>query len=334
MIPIGPVNNIIKKTNNEKICLIYDMGQHFLSDVLLNLIITIREDMSDSTDKNPSPAPSLQKKKKTPWLIIGVVIVIIVALIAVVVLGGFLNSTETDVLKKVQNRGQLIVGTQVPYAPFEFYNITSQKYEGIDMEIAQRVATALNVTLVIKSMDFDPLFAAVQTGQIDMAISSITITAARQQTVNFTVPYYTANQAVLIKDSTNISNINDLNGTKVVTQLGTTGSDWVNTNLVSTGRITAADHTDQTDVAAAATSVQQGTEDAFVVDTPVAYGYANNPSTGLRVGFVIPTNEHYGICIQQNQNNFRDAVDNVISGMLADGSMNALLLKYNAIASS
>ena len=154
--------------------------------------------------------------------------------------------------------------------------------------IAQRVANALNVTLVIDSMDFDPLFASVQTGQIDMAISSITITAAREQTVNFTIPYYTADQAVLIKTSSSISTINDLNGKKIVTQLGTTGSDWVNTNLVEKGNITATDHTDQVDVASAATSIEMDRSDAFIVDTPVAYAYANNPNTGLKVGSSLP----------------------------------------------
>jgi polar amino acid transport system substrate-binding protein len=291
--------------------------------------------MSESTGTNPSSAPSLQKaKSKKPMMIIGLVVVVVIALVAVVVLGGFLNS-ETNVLKKVQNRGQLIVGTQVPYAPFEFYNITSGKYEGIDMEIAQHVAAALNVTLVIKSMDFDPLFGAVQTGQIDMAISSITITPAREKTVNFTVPYYTANQACLVKNTSAISSIDDLNGSKVVTQLGTTGSDWVTTNLVDTGRITSTNHVDLVDVAAAATGVQDGTTyKAFIVDTPVAYSYANDPTTGLKVGFVIPTNEHYGICIQQGQGDFRAAVDKVINDMAADGSLHALLLKYNAVAAS
>jgi ABC-type amino acid transport substrate-binding protein len=178
------------------------------------------------------------------------------------------------------------------------------------------------------------LFGAVQTGQIDMAISSITITPLREQTVNFTVPSYTANQAVLIKNTSNIANINDLNGTKVVTQLGTTGSDWVTTNLVNTNRISASNHVDLTDVAAAATGVQDGhTYNAFVVDTPVAYRYANDPTTGLKVGFVIPTNEHYGICIQKGQDEFRNAVDKVINDMAADGSLHALLLKYNAVAS-
>lgn len=325
------MNIIINNTNNVKNCPIYDTDQHFLSDVLLNLIIAIGDNMSDSTDTNPSPAPSLQKRKKTPWMIIGVVIVIVVALIAVVVLGGFLNSTptETDMLKKVKANGQLIVGTQVPYKPFEFYNITSQKYEGIDMELAQKIAAALGVTLVIKPMDFDPLFAAVETGQIDMAISSITITATRELTVNFTHSYYLANQAILVKATSTITDINGLNGTKIVAQLGTTGASWAKTNLVNTGRINSADYSDYVDVAAAAVAVQNGQKDAFVVDTPVANAYAADPNNNLKVAFIIETNENYGVCIQRNQTDFRNAINTVIDNMKADGSLQALILKYN-----
>ncbi|MGD0818508.1 MAG: ABC transporter substrate-binding protein [Methanomassiliicoccales archaeon] len=286
--------------------------------------------MSDTTENNPSPAQSLQKKKKTPWMIIAVVAVIIVALIAVVVLGGFLNTNnETDVLKKVKNRGQLIVGTQVPYKPFEFYNITSQKYEGIDMDIAQKVATALGVTLVIKPMDFDPLFAAVETGQIDMAISSITITTEREKSVNFTHSYYLANQAILVRESSMITDINGLNGTKVVAQLGTTGASWAVTNLVDTGRISSSSYSDYVDVAAAAVAVQNGQKDVFVVDTPVANAYAADPNNHLKVAFVIQTNENYGICIQKNQTDFRNALNTVVDTMKADGSLQATILKYN-----
>ena len=144
-------------------------------------------------------------------------------------------SIQNDLLSAVKSSGQLVVGTQVPYAPFEYLNVTSGKYEGIDMEIAQRIANELNVTLVIKPMDFDPLFPAVQTDKVDMAISAITITSAREQSVNFTAPYYLANQGILVRNSSSISNINDLNGTKIVTQLGSArfrlgqykpGGDW------------------------------------------------------------------------------------------------------------
>ncbi len=181
-------------------------------------------------------------------------------------------------------------------------------------------------------MDFDPLFPAVQTDKVDMAISAITITLAREQSVNFTAPYYLANQGILVRNSSSISNINDLNGTKIVTQLGSAGSAWVNANLVATGRISSSNHVDVTDIATAVAGVRQGTYAAFIDDQTVAYGYADVPTNGLKVGFEVASNESYGICIPENQVNFRNAVDNVISHMMADGSMKALLLKFDAIA--
>jgi polar amino acid transport system substrate-binding protein len=133
-----------------------------------------------------------------------------------------------------------------------------------------------------------------------------------------------------VKDTSTISDIDGLNGTKVVAQLGTTGADWAKANLVDTGRIAAADYSDYTDVAAAALTVQNGQKDAFVVDTPVAYGYANTATNHMKVGFVITTNENYGICIQKNQDDLRNAINKVINDMKADGSLAALLHKYNA----
>ena len=242
-------------------------------------------------------------------------------------------SADNDLLNAIESSGQLIVGTEISYAPFE-YQLADGTYAGIDMEIAHKIADALNATLVIKLMDFDPLFGAVQTGEIDMAISSISITAAREQTVNFTVPYYTANQAVLVRDSSSISNIDDLNGSKVIAQLGTTGSSWVATNLIYAGRISAADFSDYVNISAAALTVMNGQKDALVVDIPVANAYAADPANHLKVAFVVHTNENYGVCIPKNQTNFRSAIDNVINEMKADGSLYAILFKYNAIISS
>ena len=101
---------------------------------------------------------------------------------------------------------------------------------------------------------------------------------------------------------------------------------------MATGRISSSSHVDVTDIATAVAGVRQGTYAAFIADQTVAYGYADVPTNGLKVGFEVASNESYGICIPQNQVNFRNAVDNVISDMMTDGSMKALLLKFDAIA--
>jgi len=262
-------------------------------------------------------------------MIVAIVVVIVIALIAVVVLGGFLNNkSNQNLLEKIKSKGKIVVGTQVPYPPFENFNVSSGQYEGIDIEIIQMVADRLGVTLELRSMEFDPLFGAVQTGVIDCAISSITITEERLELQNFSVPYYVANQAVLVKESSTIHNIDGLNGTKVVAQLGTTGELWAEENLVDSGRITADDLSHMSDVPQAVVTVDNGQNDAFIVDTPVANKYASDTAYNLKVGYVIVTNENYGIMMPLNEPELKAAIDKIITDMMNDGTIQNIINKW------
>lgn len=277
--------------------------------------------MSESAGTNSSsaPAPPLKKKGK-PMMIVAIVIVIAIALVAVVVLGGFLNPKDTsaNLLEKIRNRGKIIVGTQVPYAPFEDYDVNNKTFKGIDIEIMIMLAQRLGVGVEFRSMDFDPLFGAVQSGVVDVAISSITITDQRKLANSFSVPYYVANQAVLVKESSTISKIDDLNGTKVIAQLGTTGEYWAEDNLDATLTLLA-------DVPAAALTVENGQNDAFIVDTPVAYKYADDPSYDLKVAFVIETNENYGIMMPLNEPELEAAINQIVTDLLDYGTIDSFV---------
>ncbi len=280
----------------------------------------------DTVSSQPADSGASLKKKggKKNLMIIAAVVVIVVALVAVVVLGGFLNSEEEydNALDRIQSRGKIVVGTQVPYPPFENINTTTDKLEGIDIEIMEYVAAKLNVTIQWKPMDFDPLFASVQSGQLDCAISSITITAERDEINDFSIPYYVANQAVLVQNSSDIATLDDLNGTKIVTQTGTTGSWWVDDNLDPSEKV------DLADVPAAVLGVENGQYHAFVVDTPVANKYANDTNYDLKVAFVIYTLESYGILIPQNEPELKTAIDAAVAEMISDGTLDEILNKW------
>lgn len=261
-------------------------------------------------------------------MLVAIAIVLIVALVSVVVLGGFLDNDDENALERIQRKGKIVVGTQVPYPPFENLNLTTNELEGIDIEIMYYIADKLGVQIEWKMMDFDPLFAAVQTGQLDCAISSITITEERDEVNDFTIPYYVANQAVLVREESTIASIEDLYGKKIITQLGTTGQYWVDANLVDTNKIDADDHTKFADVPAAVLTVENNQQDAFVVDTPVAWKYANDTAYNLKVGFIIYTMEQYGILIPQGEPELKKAMDDAIAEMIADGTLEEIMLRW------
>jgi len=283
----------------------------------------------DTVSSQPADSGASLKKKggKKNMMIIAVAVVVVLALVAVVVLGGFLSSEEEydNALDRIQSRGKIVVGTQVPYPPFENINTTTDKLEGIDIEIMEYIAAKLNVTVDWKAIaDFDTLFASVQSGQFDCAISSITITPARDEVNDFSMPYYVANQAVLVSDDSTITNLTTLNGTKVVTQTGTTGQNWADnvTNL------SPESNTPLQSVPDAAIGVNNGVYDAFIVDTPVANKYANDTNYDMKVAFVIYTLESYGILIPEDEPELKTAIDAAIADMIADGTLDEIMVKW------
>ena len=121
-----------------------------------------------------------------------------------------------------------IVETNAFFAPFEYYD--NRKIVGVDIEIIDRVAEKLNAKIDIKNVEFDLIIDNVENGILaDAGAAGLTITPARAEKVNFTIPYYTSVQYVIFnKDSA--PEIRDghivwevLAGKTLGTQMGSTG---------------------------------------------------------------------------------------------------------------
>ena len=99
--------------------------------------------------------------------------------------------------KNTQNAaGQLVVATNAAFPPFEYKK--GNKFAGIDIEIAQIIAMALNLELVIEDMDFDAVVTSVGKNGVDIAMAGLSVTETRKQSVNFSSAYYEGAYQVLI----------------------------------------------------------------------------------------------------------------------------------------
>ena len=103
-------------------------------------------------------------------------------------------SATKDTSKAAQ---QLVVATNAEFAPWEYKE--GNLYYGIDMEIANLIATELGLELVIDDMAFNMVVGAVGNHGVDIAMSGITITAERMEVINFSTPYYTESIVVVCK---------------------------------------------------------------------------------------------------------------------------------------
>lgn len=232
------------------------------------------------------------------------------------------NRESIILLNKIMDRGYIIVGTQVPYPPFENINAITDELEGIDIDIMEHIAENLGITIEWRTMDFDSLPTAVQSGQIDCAISSTTITDERDELNDFTIAYYVANQAVLVRGSSTINEASDLDGLMIVTQAGSLGQSYVDSNIPSATNVQLAD------VQAAAMGVENGLYDAFIIDTPVANAYASDTNYNLKVAFVISTLESYGILIPDGEPELKALLNYAITEMIENGTIDDILVKW------
>lgn len=170
-------------------------------------------------------------------------------------------------------RGELIVGLSADYAPYEFHATVDGKNQivGFDVSIAQKIADDLGVKLKIEELGFDALLGALKTGKIDLIISGMAPTPERLKEVNFSHPYMTVQQKVVVRkgDESNFSSVNDFDGVKVGVQKQTTQEDLAKNELI--GSVP----TSLQKVPDIIMNLKNNKVDAAVLEGPVAEAYVD-----------------------------------------------------------
>ena len=140
------------------------------------------------------------------------------------------TASATPTLDAIRERGQLILGTESTYPPFEFIVIENGQSvgAGYDVMLAQKIAEKLGVTLVTSEMAFDSLIPAIQAGTIDIA-ASMTPTDERKQAVDFSENYYETSNVFLVRkgEEGNFTSAESFDGKTIGAQVGTAQNELV-----------------------------------------------------------------------------------------------------------
>ena len=176
---------------------------------------------------------------------------------------------------------EIVVGLEAAYAPFNWATPEENEFtvpldgqagfyaDGYDVVMAQEIADALGLTLVIKAYSWDGLIPALNAGEIDLIIAGMSPTAERALTVNFSEEYYRSEQVMVVRndgDYANATSLIDFNGARVVAQAGTLQDDLIDQITGVVHQETLNSYSDLVNALA------YGTSDAFVAELPVATG--------------------------------------------------------------
>ena len=214
--------------------------------------------------------------------------------------------------------GQLLVGTDTPFPPFEIGQ--PPDISGYDIEVLNAIAENLGLEVTYQDTSFDTIFRDVANGQFDIVAAASTITPERQEKVTFSDPYYEAQQALLVPEGSDIATTADLSGKIVGAQDGTTGETYAN------------DETEASEVRGfpegpdATAALQTGQVEAVIIDQPVAVDALEQG--GVVLAEEIATNELYGFAMAPDNTALADAVNGALSDIKEDGTLTELYQKY------
>ena len=222
-----------------------------------------------------------------------------------------------------KTEGVLTFGTNAEFPPFEFVAGTGviDQYDGIDMAIAKQIAEDNGMTAAIENMEFDSLLVALQNGQIDAAIAAMTVTEERKEAVDFSVPYYTATQVMIVKEDSDIAAAADMADKKICVVQGYTGEICVNDMGYSYEAFKKGTE--------AVLELVNGKCDVVVIDSATAQKYVDD-NEGLKIVEDASAfeSEEYAVAVQKGNTALLDMINKSIEAKLADGTISDLGVQY------
>jgi len=213
---------------------------------------------------------------------------------------------------------EITAGTAPGFPPFEMKQ--DGELVGFDIDLLEAVVDETDYTLAgWEEFEFKSLIPALTNENIDVVAAGMTINDERDETIDFTDPYYSSNQAIVVREDGDFSpeSLSDLSGRPIGAQKGTTGESTVQSELIEPGNLDESNYNSYGNYVLAVEDLQNGNIDAVVIDEPVAQTFAaQRPVT---IAFTYETGENFGFGVRDGDDEFTQALNDGLS-TVRDGS--------------
>ena len=249
------------------------------------------------------------------------------------------SDTETATAESVVP-SNVVIGSDIPYRPFE-YETTSGELTGFDVDIAQAVfEDQLGVNYEFKPTSFDSIIPSLNNGNFRIIMSAMTINDTRDEKVDFSDPYFTAYQTIIVRADSSISSRGDLEGTVVGVQKGTTGANAAEELQSDFDGNIELNRYDQ--IPAAFQALKNGQVSAVINDNTVNAEFASQEDNiefiegegaAVEAGQDAPpyltlTVENYGIAFREDDSEFLERVNEALATIKNNGTYDEIYSEY------
>lgn len=235
------------------------------------------------------------------------------------------SNNQSAGIEAIKSKGKLVVALNPDFAPFEYQKVVDGKNQivGSDIELAKAIATELGVELELSPMSFDNVLASVQSGKADLAISGVSKTDERSKVFDFSTPYYTAKNKLIVKksDLATYQSVNDLAQKKVGAQKGSIQETMAKDLLQNSSLVSLPKNGNLI------TDLKSGQVDAVIFEEPVAKGFVeNNPDLAIAdLNFEKEQDDSYAVAMKKDSKELKEAVDKTIQKLKESGELDKLI---------
>ncbi|MGQ7376019.1 transporter substrate-binding domain-containing protein [Streptococcus suis] len=240
------------------------------------------------------------------------------------------NESTDNYLKNVQDKGTLVVALSPEYAPFEFRTLVDGKdtIVGADIELAKEIGKELGVEVEFSAMSFDNVLNSVQNGKVDLAISGISATEERAKVFDFSIPYYTSTNKLIINkvNETLFTNISTLESGKIGVQKGSIQEKIATELLPNASKVSLSSNGELVN------ELKSGKLDGIIFEEPIAKAYVANNDDLMIVDTEIESNysDAYAVALPKGSTALKEQVDEVINKLVAEEKFNKFVQEaYN-----
>ncbi|MFC6726385.1 basic amino acid ABC transporter substrate-binding protein, partial [Halobium palmae] len=219
---------------------------------------------------------------------------------------------------------RIIAGTAPGFPPFEMKDENGDLV-GFDVDLLEAVVEPTSYTIgEWKTFEFSSLIPALRNDRIDVIAAALTINEERKESIAFSNPYYSADQAVLVAADGDFSpsSLDDLSGHTLGAQEGTTGAGVVKDQLIAKDKLQQSNFNTYGSYVLSIEDLENGNVDAVVLDKPVAETFASQRD--VRVAFVYETGEEYGFGIRQDASDLQSALNSGLEEVRSGGTYEEL----------
>ncbi len=230
-------------------------------------------------------------------------------------------------VQAIKDRGELRVGVKADVPNFGLQDAATGEFSGMEIDLAKAIAKRIGLSedkIKFEAVTAKTRGPLLDNGQIDLVIATFTIKPDRLEQWNFSEPYYQDEVGLLVKKSSGIASLKDLDGKTVGVAQGATSRDAVQAEADKAGiKVKFAEFATYPEINAA---LESGRVDAFSVDKSILTGYVTEDSVILPDGF---SPQDYGIASKKGTDGLTEFINEMLAEMESNGEMAALLKTWN-----